>query len=310
MLKQLNQPLLSNNIGNFPQRFTAVNQSQAWDSMRKKFLHGPKEFQNFRNHFSPSLNYICVFLNALTALNSNIKFLPNTITKLCEASAENFARYSIPASYTWNSLEALMGNRAIESIVRFLPALSFFVLPFHNFNIATGISSGLNNLNDLITERLGGKQPSESVSQNVNAVLKEGQQLVKEFFTTIKPLKPAANEVGMLDQFSTISTITGGCGGLLFAAQDRNSLPAKFFGSFGNIGGFLLDISMAFSKNARKRVIGLSCGLASLSNILMRFVNKKLSKFLNHVSIAADTFGMTYWAQSSKEINDLVINRS
>ncbi len=279
-------------------------QKNTWDSVRMNFLNGSEWFQKFRNNFTPVLNYFCVSLNSLAAIGSSINSCPKPLAKFLNDKSELFARYSLPASYIWNGIEALMGNRLPEALIRFAPALGFFVLPFYNFNLVTGISSGLNNLIDLVTERLGGKQPSTSIMENSKAVLHESQILVKEFLTTLKPLNSSEGEK-LIDQVATLGTIIGGAGGLVFAAKERNSLPAQIFGSLGNISGFALDLSMIVAKNLRKKVVGYSCGLASLGNIAMRFTDRKLAKILNHAAIAADTFGMTYWAQSSKEMNDV-----
>lgn len=276
-----------------------------WDSLRENFLYGPEWFQKFRDNFTQYLSYTCGGLNGLAALGSSLGVCPKVVAKFFNKKAEWFSRYSLPASYMWNGVEALIGNRPIESLIRFAPAFSFLVLPFYNFNLGTGISSGLNNLMDLVAERLGDKQPSHSMKENSKVVLGELKVLVKELLTTIKPLNAVSGET-FIDQFATVGTILGNAGGLAFAAQQRNSPAAKTFCSLSNISGFALDLTNIFSKNLRKNIVGCSCAIASLSNIALRFSSHKLATILNHLAIAADTFGMTYWAQSSKEKNDVV----
>jgi hypothetical protein len=85
---------------------------------------------------------------------------------------------------------------------------------------------------------------------------------------------------------------------------------ARFFGNMRNVGGILADYKLVFNKVADparsndQKIVGGTCSLASILNILMRWVDPKLARALNHISIAADDFGLTYWAQSSKRDND------
>ncbi len=236
---------------------------------------------------------------------TNSSFFSDKTAKFLDEKSEWFAKYIIPFTFGWNGIEALMGKRLPEAISRLIPASLFCVLPFYNLNLATGISSGLNCLFEHVKDRHGGKNPGEGdLWKNTQEVLKTSKNIFKDI------IKGDQSKEDLGKQLSTIFLLLGSLGGLALAKDSRDSGLARFFGNMRNIGGLIADYKLVFNtveEPARARdqkIVGGTCTIASILNILMRWVDPKLARALNHISIAADDFGLTYWAQSSKRDND------
>jgi hypothetical protein len=129
--------------------------------------------------------------------------------------------------------------------------------------------------------------------------------VLKDIFTGNRSKEDLAKQIG------TIFLLAGSIGGSIFAHKERDSKSARFFGNMRNIGGIVADWKLIFNDvkdDARRafdlRFVGGMCSTASILNILMRWVDPALARTLNHISIALDDFGLTYWAQSSKRDND------
>jgi hypothetical protein len=274
------------------------NNHNIWSSVQQRFYDPNSPIKLLRDHFTPSINYLSVILNSLAVLDPTNKFFSLETNKSIDKIASKFSQFMIPLSYCWSGIEALMSNKAVEAVMRFLPASTFLVLPFFNINFANGFSSGFNNLIDLLTARLGARQNTSSIIANARSVLPELKNLARDFLTKIQPL--SGSRETLADQVATLGTILGNLGGILFARQERDSGLARMFGFFSNATGFVMDFRNIVSRNIRKQIVGYSCALASISNILTRFVDPNLSRILNHISIVADGFGLSYWAQSSK----------
>ncbi len=275
-----------------------------WNHFRMKFINGPKWFQNFRTYFTPGLNAAGISLNTLAVLGKAI--LPKATQSFLDKKAEWFSRYVIPVSFSWNALEAIVGHRVPEAISRILPGLAFLVLPFHNFNFATGISSTLGFLFEQVNERHGGKPPGNGdIWKNFSETMKSSVEIFKDIF------RGNQTHENSFDQLGLMGMGLGTLGGLIFASQDRDTIAAKVFGILRNLGGLGSDIKFMTSPSkdpARARdlkIVGSVCGGASVLNILMRWTgSEEIARILNHLAIALDDFGLTYWASRSKKDND------
>ncbi|MDA0772404.1 MAG: hypothetical protein O3C63_05630 [Cyanobacteria bacterium] len=274
-----------------------------WDKVRDKFFNGPDWFQNFRNQFTISLNSFGILFNTIAVIASNSTFFSKSTTEFLDKKSEWFSKYIIPISFSWSGIESLMKNRLVEAAARIIPASLFTVLPFYNLNMATGVSSALNYLFEHVMDRHGGKHPGkDNMLNNAKAVLKSSADVFKDIFTLNSSKESIAKQLG------TLFMSVGSLGGLAFAHDKRDSMLARIFGNLRNIGGLIADWKLIFNdvKNDDRRTfdlrfVGSLCSTASILNILMRWVDPKLARSLNHIGIALDDLGLTYWAnQSSK----------
>lgn len=287
-----------------PEEQTKERPDHPWERFRSYFKDSPPLFQKFRDSFTLTLNGIGIALNAAAVFSGIFKGVPEKAAKALDSGAEMFSRYVVPFSFLWNGVESAAGNRFLEAAVRVVPATLFWVLPFYNFNLATGLSSGFNYWLEMANNRkdkISDKNPIENAKDTVKAVAK--------VFTDFVQGKTQGGE-SWLDIVSAFGMTLGGLGGLAFAAKERTSIAARVFGLMRNFGGICGDFSFMGGKgipDKRKkhiRRVGSSCLLASVTNMIMRFVPEKISRILNHIAIAADDFGLTYWAHLSKVFND------
>lgn len=285
----------------------ATNQSPAMDKLHEFFYHGPTWFQWFRDKFCLTLNSFGIAFNAIAVIATNSSFFSKETAKFLDEKSEWFAKYIIPFSFGWNGIEALMGKRLPEAFSRLIPAGLFSILPFYNLNLATGISSALNYLFEHVKDRHGGKPPGDGdVWKNATETMKTSVDVFKDM------LRGDQSKEDLPKQLATIFLLAGSLGGFAFARESRDSTLARIFGNMRNIGGVIADWKLIFNgdpdpkRSSDLKIVGSTCSLASVLNILMRWVDPKLARALNHISIAMDDFGLTYWAQGSKRDNDLL----
>ena len=272
--------------------------------VEKFFYEGPQWFQHFRNHFVTALNAVGIGLNTFAVIaSSNKNVMPEPVAQYLDKTAEWYSRYVVSLGFGWNGIESLVGKRPMEAAARFLPALGFMVLPFYNFNLSTGISSFMSYVLDKVVRRNGDVQPGIGSSwENTKGIMKHTKDIFKDFFST-------KSKESLIERLSIAGMGIGTFGGLLFASQQRDSWMARFFGNLRNVGGLVGDYELVFNndktwRGPHKKTVGLTCSTASILNIIARWVSPELGRILNHLSIAADDFGLTYWAQMSKKDND------
>lgn len=280
-----------------------------WDRFRLQFVNGPKAFQAFRSHFTLGMNYFGVAFNSLAVAGK--AFLPEKIYKFVDEKSEWFSKYVIPVSFAWNGIEALVGHRIPEALSRLIPAVSFWALPFYNFNLATGLSSGLNYVFEHVKERNGGKNPGAGdLVENLKKTFSDSIDILSDI------VKGKRDKEDIYKQLATVGLLGGSLGGMLFTRHSRDSFWARIFGNMRNLGGLFADYKLIFNKakdpaqSRYQREVGALCSIASILNIFMRWVNPEMARMLNHISIAADDFGLTRWAQVSKEDNDRELKKT
>lgn len=280
-----------------------IEDFSTWDKLRHKFFNGPDWFQTFRNTFTLGLNSFGILFNLIAVVATNSKLFKADTTKFLDEKSEWFSKYIIPVSFTWSGIESLMKNRLAEAAARIIPASLFTVLPFYNLNMATGVSSALNYLFEHVADRHGGKHPGgDNMLANAKAVVKTSIDVFRDIFHLDTSKESFAKQIG------TLFMSAGSLGGLLFAPKDRDSIWARLFGNMRNIGGLVADWKLIFndvmndpSRAFDLRLVGSLCSTASILNILMRWVDPKLARSLNHIGTALDDLGLTYWAnQTSK----------
>lgn len=282
-----------------------IDPTTAWGKVRAYFHDSPPWFKSFRDNFTMVLNYIGIAFNTLAVVGTNSNVFSKDVAASIDKKSEWYSRYVIPFSFAWNGVEALVGNRLVEALTRLVPAVSFWALPFYNFNTATGVSSGINYMLELVTNRLKKQEikvPSHDMWQNTKVIGGELLNVCKDFLTNADTSHYKENWVHKITSFFLLG---GSAGGFLFASKDRDTWLARLFGNIRNLGGFVGDYDLVTNKkyDVHKKVVGLSCGVASILNMIMRWVNPELARSLNHISIAADDFGLTYWAQDSRRHN-------
>lgn len=277
----------------FPKRSTKNIEAQVKQNKNENPL-----FDKLRDYFSPTVNGIAIIGNALAGIGLVTKSFSPKVTNFLDQKSEWFSKFVVPLSFASNGLEALAGKRLIEASLRFIPAISFWALPMFNFTYPMGLFSGSNTILSMIHKRLGDKLPNNDFNKNTKAIVKTAKDVFKDF-THGKTNKEETNFI-----ISSLTVLTGSIGGMLFGAQDRDTPLAKAMGSIRSIAGVAVDIGLFLKNNVHEKVVGLSCGTASLCNLALRWIpDENIAKAVNHIALAADDFGQTYWAQESRRRN-------
>lgn len=307
-LKPLSPILYESNLSGIDTKRISTQLSY-WNKFRKAFIQGPKWFQLLRSNTTMTLNFFGIALNSLAVIGK--AFLPEKAYNFIDEKSEWFSKYIIPISFSWNSVEALVGHRLPEAISRIVPALSFWALPFYNFNLATGVSSALNYIFEHVKERHGGRNPGNgSMVENAKQVFSTSIDVIKDIVIGKR------DKEDIFKQLGTLGLFFGSFGGMIFTRKQRDSLWARVFGNMRNIGGLIADYKLIFNdakdptQAKYQREVGAFASIASILNIFMRWVNPELARMFNHISIAADDYALTRWAQVSKEDNDRELSKT
>ena len=303
-----NKTIVSNDTPNHDEKAITHNEKEepsshkwlenGWRKFREYFKNSPRPFKLFRDSFTMGLNVLGVLMNFGAVIAKGIPAVGPKITEWLDKKSEWFSRYVVPLSFAWNSIEATAGNRFIEAAARLVPAVLFWVLPFYNFNMATGIASGINFLLHLIDDRYNGKTPDASPLQNIKATFNKLGEMISDFASG------RFRKGEKWDIFAVLGMLLGSAGGLVFAGKQRDSWAARIFGFVRNLAGLTGDARFVIGNDVHKRVAGASMIFASIANIFMRWVGDDAARILNHLAVALDDFGLTYWAHESKRRND------
>jgi|GEM_PF-3075504 len=266
----------------------------AWRKFRDYFHKPTKTFNKVRSFFTLGLNIIGVAMNFAAVIVKGIPAIGPKIKDWLDKKSEWFSRYVVPVSFAWNSVEAAVSNRFIESLARLIPAVLFWILPFYNFNMATGMFSGINYLLHIIDAKHNGKTPADSPLENTKATFKKLGEIISDL------AQGKLSTMDKLDLAAVLGMLGGSAGGLAFAGKDRDSWPARIFGFLRNLAGLTGDARFVANDDIHKRFAGGAMIFASIANIFMRWVGDDAARILNHLSIALDDFGLCWWANESK----------
>lgn len=263
----------------------------------------PIFFDKLRDYFSPTINGIAIVGNTLAGIGLVTKIFPEKLVKFFDEKSEWFSKFVVPLSFASNGLEALSGKRLIEASLRFIPAISFWALPMFNFTYPMGLFSGSNTILSMIHKRLGDALPNNDLKENTKAILNTGFEVFRDFS------KGQTNKEETNFIISSLTVLAGSIGGMVFGSQDRDTPLAKAMGTIRSIAGVAVDIGLFLKNNFHEKIVGLSCGTASLCNLALRWIpNENIAKAVNHLGLATDDFGQTYWAYESRRRNK--INKS
>ena len=263
---------------------------------------------NIKLNYPHWFNIATVALHALGSSLPSMPFIPKKISLAFRKSAILFSQWCIPFSKLHNFFEAWKGNRFYEAVARVLPNLFLPFLPFHNFQLAYGLSSGINVVHEHIKSRVGGLSDKDSMKQNIKKI-NDGLQFA------IKDLFHGGNKVTTKERVKLGLTLGGGAAmilgavpTLLFDRQGLNDGFAKFFGTIRSLGGFFGDLSITLFpsnpiENLRKkeRAIGGIYLVPTFMDAAQRWMNQapETNEIFNHFKSALNTIAELTWTHFS-----------
>lgn len=264
-----------------------------------------------RKNYPTWFNWTTMILHTLGAMLPFVPLIPQDISKAVKDFAIKFSRFGIPAVKIHTGIEALQGKRMHEAIARVLPALiiPIFKLPFFNFHLAYGLSSGINVVLEHMNDRIGDLSKNDSFQINSKKVTDGFKSMVKDLIqgVHIKERTKLGLALG-----GAGAMIAGTVPALIFAKDSLNSLPAKIFGSIRAFGGLLGDLSIILfssktdpEEKRKEQLVGSLFLVPSIMDFLQRWMNQssEANEIFNHAKTALNTIGEVLWSSLSTDRN-------
>ena len=266
-------------------------------------------FENVKLNYPHWFNIATVGLHSLGGTLPSIPFIPKNLSLGFRNIAESFSRWCVPFSKLHNCIEALQGKRLYEAIAR-LPSLLIPILrlPFHNFQLAYGLGSGINVVHEHIKSRVGGLSSD-------NSLLENAQKINKGFVHAVRDLIYGGDHVETNERAKLGLTLGGGAAMILGAVPtllfDKNGLNdtfARIFGSIRSLGGLLGDLSITIFPShempeLRKKepIIGSLYLVPTFMDFAQRWMQQEeeTNSIFNHIKTALNTIAELIWTHFS-----------
>lgn len=269
------------------------------------------EVGNFiRKNYTQWFNGSTILLHTLGAMLPYVTLIPKEISHKIKKFAEGFSRWGVPLIKLHTGAEAIYGKRMFEGIARIAPTLFMPFLPFHNFQLAYGLSSGINVALEHIYGRTGDLKKEDGFEVNNKKVLDGLKSMVKDFFHSETSLK-AKSKIG-LALGGALGMLSGAIPTLLFDRNGLNDTFAKIFGSIRSIGGLMGDLSIIlFSSQPtqelrnKEKVVGSFYLIPSIMDLAQRWINQDsdANEIFNHAKTALNTIAEVIWSNFSTDRN-------
>ena len=300
---QLNLDQLFNNIVSPKQ--DPINPEN--EKIKNSFI----EVGNFiRKNYTQWFNGATILLHTLGAMLPYVSLIPKEISHKIKKFAEGFSRWGVPLIKLHTGGEAIYGKRLFEGIARIAPTLFMPFLPFHNFQLAYGLSSGINVALEHIYGRTGDLKKEDGFEVNNKKVLDGLKSMVQDFFKPSTSLK-AKSKIG-LALGGALGMLGGAIPTLIFDRNGLNDTFAKIFGSIRSIGGLMGDLSIIlFSSQPtqelrnKEKVVGSFYLIPSIMDLAQRWINQNsdANEIFNHAKTALNTIAEVIWSNFSTDRN-------
>jgi hypothetical protein len=264
-----------------------------------------------RKNYPTWFNGLTVILHTLGAMLPFVSFIPKKISNGIKAAAIEFSRWGIPVVKIHTAWEAFQGKRLFEAIARVIPALVIPALPFFNFQLAYGLSSGVNVVLEHMTKRTGDLLKEDGFAVNNKKVIEGFTSMLKDLFQ--------GHNIHLKERMELIVTLGGASGmifgalsALLFARDSLNSTLARVFGSIRSIGGLFGDLSIIFfsaktdpAERRKEKIVGPFYLIPSIMDFMQRWINQSsdANEIFNHAKTTLNTVAEVLWSSMSTDRN-------
>lgn len=264
-----------------------------------------------RKNYPSWFNWTTMILHTLGSTMPFVSFIPQSFSRAIKDFAINFSKYGIPLVKLHTGLEALQGKRMFEALARVLPAaiIPGFNLPFFNFHLAYGLSSGVNVVLEHMNDRIGDLSKHDSFAVN-------NKKVISGFKSMIRDLIYGAHIRERTKLFLALgggaAMLAGAVPALIFARDSLNSMASKIFGSIRTVGGLLGDLSIILfssktdpDEKRKEQLVGAFFLIPSMMDFLQRWMNQSAdaNEIFNHAKTALNTIGEVLWSSLSTDRN-------
>lgn len=262
--------------------------------------------KNYHNWF----NWVTVLSHTLGAMLPFTSLVPERISKKVKNFAIQFSRWGVPLVKLHTGGEALYGKRGFEALARIAPTLFLPILPFFNFQLAYGLSSGINVVLEHMSGRIGELKREDGFAINNRKVIDALKSMYSDLMNPNTDLKERSR-LG-LSLGGGVFMLAGAIPALIFARNSLNSLPAKIFGSIRSIGGFLGDLSIILfsskpspEERRKEQIVGSFFFIPTIMDLLQRWINQDsdANEIFNHAKTSLNTIAEVLWSSFSTDRN-------
>ncbi len=262
-----------------------------------------------RKNYPTWFNWTTIVLHSLASMLPFVSLVPKNISTKIKESAIAFSRWGVPVVKLHTAWEAFKGKRLFEAIARVMPTLFLPFLPFFNFQLAYGLSSGVNLVLEHMGKRTGELLEKDGFAVNNKKVIEGFKSMIRDVVKGVHIKERTELTVTLL---GAAGMITGAIPALLFARNSLNSGIAKFFGSERSIGGFLGDLSIIFLSSKtdplerrKEKIVGSFYLIPSMMDLLQRWMNLSpdANEIFNHAKTTLNTVAEVLWSSMSTDRN-------
>jgi hypothetical protein len=262
-----------------------------------------------RKNYPTWFNWTTIILHSLGAMLPFVSLVPKQISAKIKESAIWFSRWGVPIVKIHTGLEALKGRRLFEAAARVLPTLFLRRLPFFNFQLAYGLSSGVNVVLEHMGKKTGELLAEDGFKVNNQKVIDGFKSMMKDLVQGVHIKERTELTVTLLGAAGMIS---GSILALLFARDSLNSTLAKVFGSIRSVGGLLGDLSIIFfssktdpAERRKEKLVGSFYLIPSMMDFIQRWISQSsdANEIFNHAKTTLNTVAEVLWSSMSTDRN-------
>lgn len=267
--------------------------------------------QYARKNYHHWFNWATIGLHTLGAMTPFISSIPEPISKFLKKSAVLFSQWGVPAVKAHTGFEAFKGKRLFESLARFTPATLLPTVPFFNFQIPYGLSSGVNVVLEHMHSRTGELKKEDGFVVNNKKVFDALKSMVNDLLFNKDTDKKEKQKLGLALSGAGFM-ISGALPVLLFARNQLNTPFAKIFGTIRSIGGFLGDLSIIMfsskpteKERKKEQLVGSLYLVPTFMDLAQRWIDQSsdANEIFNHAKTAINTIAEVLWSSFSTDRN-------
>jgi hypothetical protein len=256
----------------------------------------PSWASKLRKGYGPIATVVAVVLHSIAALTQYLPF--KGLRNVFDRASDFFSTVATPFVLVDKGLEAIEHKHLFKVLHRLAPPITFLLMRLFGKHIAVGNIGalyGFNSAGAFLGEYLEKlvpefKEPGKTWKENNQAVMKGLGQIMQR----IREGKYTGEDI-RFPLFSSMMFV--GTLGNLAAHDEISTWRARIYGLIRCIGGFGGDLELIVNAPHKfLKWVGNSCGLASVVNVLQRWVkNETLANALGHIGRSADDTGFTMW---------------
>lgn len=283
---------------------------------------------------NPIINKLLVAGDLFSVATDLVNFLPKKYKEYLDKYSFQLTKGVMMARFLTAGWGAFMQNRIVEAVARTIGIVALPFVRLEDVTLATGLTACFGQADLGLEGKLGKSKKYESKFENfrlwVNALLKMTEEFIFAGFGKNRKVFPDLSFQRLKDIFEQVyhdfrgvdkqvvqdstdqgHTVTaasyltgfGALIGMLFGSRSRN-IYNKIGGVIRNLGGFVGDYTLLTHPDSNMRKAGIFTGLASVIDIIQRFLPEKYLNTINRLNALNNLFGFQLIAGRTQKKTD------